>query len=274
MPSKPAISKMKSSQSKKSTASKSQKEATYRSLERLPSILASELALMQFADGGKLDDHIQRLMPTQSGVASGVDREGVRSGHAKEVGKGELFAKPQNAEGRFGVKGSSGHTTYPTKVASSRKALPEARHTPLVKPGPMLLSLPSRSSHAADHLKRPKYIVDSRPFTTPMQAGASKSPKSPNGPSHRNTPSIGNKTRKRPAPLKLLPGLQKMRRIVAVSSPGSGVPPLSSRFFGFSRTPAKQGQLLEGGLNREGKMHSAHHGVSYFEDDSEDEFVR
>ncbi|KAF9525945.1 hypothetical protein CPB83DRAFT_858662 [Crepidotus variabilis] len=58
---------------------------------RPPPPLANELALMQFADGGKIDSHVQRLMEAQAKAAAGSSTMNVGVADVYRDGKGGIW---------------------------------------------------------------------------------------------------------------------------------------------------------------------------------------
>jgi hypothetical protein len=354
----PATKPKSKAKSKKPTSTK--KKALYGTLVRHPASLGNDLALIQFADGGKMEDHIKRVMTTDSGAVGDVYRDGkggVWLDRDEELEYRGLLAEAEStiedsvetdkeSSGRAMSWVMFGTPTSPlawTKVATTKPCTSmnvdhrdsattdttldsdldpaylmqtdQSPHyhdervlnfepAPTVKPGPTLLSLPGRPFRAAKHLRKPEFMVDIQAFGLAMQANAAanevlaaKSP-SPLFSSQAfhvpASPLIGGaarniRTRRRPAPLKISPGMQKMRRVVAVSSPGSGVPPLSSRPKNFSHyppaisalsprvpaplTPGAQSRIIEEGKH-EFILDSFQPEVSVFEDDSECEFLQ
>lgn len=213
-------------------------------------------------------------------------------------GQKERF--PQKARTKE-AKEAPHHHDEPILNFNPPREIPITPSTAAVKPGPMLLSLPARPSRAASHLREPRFCLDVQAFALAMQANASSNgPKSPRSPLSRvptDAPKVSAiprdassrfRTRRRPAPLKISPAMQRMHMVVAVSSPGSGVPPLSTRAkdFAYIRhtslltavaaitspvAPAAHSCYEENG---EPAMDYSQPEVSIFEDDSEWDFVR
>ncbi|RXW24808.1 hypothetical protein EST38_g1013 [Candolleomyces aberdarensis] len=311
----------KSPSPRKSSAAK--KKALYGGLIRAPPTLANELALMQFADGGKMEDHIKRKMTTESGAVGDVYRDGkggVWWDRDEELEYRGLLADSDSGsptDEKRNTKGWVKFTSSPTNEvtlerrdsATSNTTLdsdldpaymmqvedaPAYRCEPMVnfdapesprahapiKPGASVLCLPSRPFRAAKHLRKPEFMTDMQAFGLVMSS-LPKSPRSPLFPTHiSNSPETSpRRPRKRPAPLKIAPGMTRMQKVVAVSSPGSGIPPLSARVPSLSATlaaptaaPVDHRQLVREG-KREFLMDSFQPEVSKFDDDSEYDFV-
>ncbi|KAF6761766.1 hypothetical protein DFP72DRAFT_630175 [Ephemerocybe angulata] len=291
------------------------KKAVYGALVRPPPTLASDLALMQFADGGRMEDHIKRAMTTETGAVADVYRDahggvwrdrdeeleyralladadsGCAMDTSSDAQKSALswvkftstspvspLAPPPTTKSNKAPKSKTKPATLtlarrdsatsqstldsdldpaylmqtddapfypderilnftppkPTSPLATTTMIATTPHSP-IKPGQTLLSLPARPFRAAKHLRKPEFIADMQAFG--LAVSLATSPKSPRfALTHLSTngPNGGvasrTRTRRRPAPLKISAGMQKMRRVVAVSSPGSGVPPLSSSF--------------------------------------------
>ncbi|KAJ2915934.1 hypothetical protein MD484_g4460, partial [Candolleomyces efflorescens] len=307
----------KSPSPRKTSAAK--KKALYGGLIRAPPTLANELALMQFADGGKMEDHIKRTMTTESGAVGDVYRDGkggVWWDQDEELEYRGLLAdsEPGSADGKG--KGWVKFTSSPTNEVSLERrgsatsnstldsdldpaymmqvedapvhqcepmAAPESFDAP-IKPGASVLCLPSRPFRAAKHLRKPEFITDMQAFGFVMSA-LPKSPRSPRFATQIPHPqeTSPRRIRKRPAPLNFAPGMAKMQKVVAVSSPGSGIPPLSARVpllstLALPATTSTAAPVLDHRqLVREGKreflMDSFQPEVSKFDDDSEYDFV-
>ncbi|KAJ7147478.1 hypothetical protein C8R43DRAFT_926270 [Mycena crocata] len=227
------------------------KKVQYKHVRPAPP-LANELALMQFADGGRLEDHAARAMAHQAKAAgSGV---GVAAVHRDDQGglwwdaeeewefKHLLADVPQNKEDQwvqFGIEnkencnhleGLAGEDERRGSVSTQDSDL-DARY--LVQPADeegiinvpfRLLALPSRPRRAAKHLHKPAFLYDTT-FGAPL--------------AH---PAVGvappkDGARRRPAPLKLArpanastpePSLADVRRdFLASSFAPAPVSPLS-----------------------------------------------
>lgn len=213
---------------------------------------------------------------------------------------------PANAESRIHLNEEHSQRTVQTErtrqpINGHDEHIPTSPSTPpsndAVRPGPMLLSIPARPFRAAKHLRNPRFMFDVQAFADAMRTNATasqaRSPRSPlfahasQGTAAQAANSPRTRIKRRPAPLKISPAMQRMRMVVAVSSPGSGVPPLSSRVAGFSyrqypasNVPATVVSPLSSmtRLMHDGKLEFATYRyppeVSVFEDDSECDFVR
>ena len=211
------VSSLKQGSSKEDASAR--KKAVYGSLTRQPPTLANELALMQFADGGKMDSHIQRVMATESGVGD-VYRDGkggIWLDRDEELEYRGLLV-PEDSESEKEVPWvtfNPSNPPSPSKLkAIERRGSSSSGNTldsdvdlaylvqtddeacyhdqrildvepDLVKPGQMILSLPSRPYRAAKHLRQSEYVVDMRVFGLAMAnaardlAGFPRSPRSP-----------------------------------------------------------------------------------------------
>ncbi|KAL6300851.1 hypothetical protein BKA93DRAFT_799959 [Sparassis latifolia] len=205
--------------------SKKAKYAKYR-----PPPLAAELALMQFADGGKMEDNIRRFAEAQARAAGAtvVDGKLVGVGDFFRDGEGGIW-RDQDEEWeyahllggdealnevgwvRFGSASSAAEDEQRRESVSSadsdldpRYAMqPEERDdlavfggtvhpSALRKPGMSVLALPSRSRRSAKHLRKPEFLLDI--FPVPDAAADCVASHSAQG-----------KPRRRPAPLTLTP---------------------------------------------------------------------
>ncbi|EAU90427.1 hypothetical protein CC1G_00811 [Coprinopsis cinerea okayama7 len=349
--------------SKKSSAKPSQKKKVYGPLVRAPPTLQNELALMQFADGGRMEDHIHRTMTGADGAVGDVYRDGKggiwwdreeqmeyrgllvpsegsdkveteweddkepttwvqfqsspvaqveivgRSSEdtlvepepaLKQKGKEIVFERRESAS-TLSSQDSDLDPTYMMQTeqspayhdervldfdlrASSNATETLKANNAASKRNGMILCLPARPFRAAKHLRKPEYMVDLQAFGV-----IPKSPKSPKSPRFSTSfgpavPKPKGKARRRPAPLKISPAMTKLRRVVAVSSPGSAVPPLPPVPPRPSQHPTiaaasravsevQQQQLLIKEGKQEFMVDSFQPEVSRFDDDSEYDFV-
>ncbi|KAJ2930045.1 hypothetical protein H1R20_g7057, partial [Candolleomyces eurysporus] len=266
----------KSPSPRKSSAAK--KKALYGGLIRAPPTLANELALMQFADGGKMEDHIKRTMTTESGAVGDVYRDGkggVWWDRDEELEYRGLLADSDSGsptDEKRNTKGWVKFTSSPiNEVTLERRDSATSNST---------LDSDLDPAYMMQVEDAPAYQCEPMAFGLVMSS-LPKSPRSPLFPTHiPNTPETSpRRPRKRPAPLKIAPGMTKMQKVVAVSSPGSGIPPLSARVPSLSATlaaptaaPVDHRQLVREG-KREFLMDSFQPEVSKFDDDSEYDFV-
>ncbi|OBZ74083.1 hypothetical protein A0H81_06266 [Grifola frondosa] len=194
---------------------KKSKYAKYR-----PPPLGAELALAQFADGGKMDDHIRRFQEQQARAAGaavvngqlvgvgGVWRDGtggVCGTRTKSGRVGALRTRRRAAQrGGRGGRGAPGSVSSQDSDLDPRYAMqPEADSrddlaafgsalAPMAvrKPGMSVLAIPSRSRRTAKHLRKPEFLLDVFPI-----------PQTPTA----EMPHVETKARRRPAPLTLSP---------------------------------------------------------------------
>ncbi|KAH6915763.1 hypothetical protein BKA70DRAFT_469507 [Coprinopsis sp. MPI-PUGE-AT-0042] len=316
------------------------KRSVYGPLVRAPPTLQNELALMQFVDGGRMNDHIRRAMVAPDGAVGDVYRDGkggvwwdreeemeyqallvVENGTDVDSGSeaGNVTSNwvqfpansPVQTQGRSsedtlvapepskvkGVRPPSASTLSSRDSDLDPAYLMQAEQSPAYhnervldfdlragtnateslkannassKRNGALLCLPARPFRAAKHLRKPELLVDVQAFGV-----VPKSPRSPLSPSRFtnmfSTPASSKprgKARRRPAPIKVTPAMQKMRRVVAVSSPGSAVPPLPS--VAVVDTEQQRRLIKEG--KQEFMLDSFQPEVSRFDTDSEDDF--
>ncbi|KAJ7105110.1 hypothetical protein C8R43DRAFT_1046872 [Mycena crocata] len=230
------------------------KKAQYKHVRPAPP-LANELALMQFADGGRLEDHAARAMAHQAKAAGpGV---GVGAVHRDEKGglwwdaeeeweyKHLLADAAHKDEGQWVQFGGENKENCGDELldglageerrgsVSTQDSDLDARYLvqPLDDERTMmnvpfrLLALPSRSRRAAKHLNKPEFVIDAAFGTAApralVQTAAAATPK-------------GN-ARRRPAPLKLG---RTVHGSTTVSSPAIRTADVRSDFLASSFAPS------------------------------------
>lgn len=208
-----------------------------------PAPLTNELALAQLMDGGKIDDHASRFAKTEAKAAGavkvngqlvgvgGVWRDGdggVWRDQDEELEYTYLLASPLTGEKwvHFGsdaasspLDGKRGSLSTADSDLSPRYAMktePDGNddlaifggalsHTIRAKPGMSVLAIPSRSRRTVKHLRKPEFLLD----VFPVPTSPTRVPKSPASPRFAMGVSVTmppkSKTRRRPAPLTLLP---------------------------------------------------------------------
>ncbi|KAF7371031.1 hypothetical protein MSAN_00737300 [Mycena sanguinolenta] len=183
--------------------------------KRVPPPLATELALMQFTDGGSLEKHAQRVMSARAAAAG----PGVGVGAVWRDGEGGVWwdeeerwdsgaREKENAEdlerrGSVSTQDSDLDARYLVQPASHEDILIDFVPLPAL-PRPhahamsrkVLLALPARPRRAAKHLNKPELVDDLAAFGAAPAAFSV-----PASPTASSKPSKGS--RRRPAPLKL-----------------------------------------------------------------------
>jgi hypothetical protein len=216
----------------------SHKKAKYASVRPAP--LANDLALMQFADGGRMDTHIKRVMEAQAkaaavGGVSDVYRDGQGGiwwdaeeeweyahllGGEEQVGVEEWveFSEKQKraavaiAEMRRGsgstvsTQDSDLDVRYVMQPAESNDDLAAFGSAlapmSLNRPGMSVLTLPAHTRRAAKHMHKPEHLLDD---AFPCSPGSPRSPPFHGDCSSPTRAKPKGKDRRRPEPLKLSP---------------------------------------------------------------------
>jgi len=239
---------MKAKAAAASAATVKRKKAKY---AMRPPPLANEIALMQFTNGGNIDDNIKRVMEAQAKATGALGLADVyRDGdggiwwdqdeeweYAHLLGEGDEGRPRATGDLQWVTFGSTSpcvpgeerrgsvstqdsdldpkHVVQPVDVLGGDDlVLFGSAVVPTRKPAASVLSLPSRPRRTAQHLQKPDLLVDvafPRPRTSP------KSPRFPSSPGASAGMKSKGTARRRPAPLKLSPPSPASKQ--ATSSP-------------------------------------------------------
>lgn len=249
--------KMKAKAAAASAAIMKRKKAKYAAMRPPP--LANELALMQFADGGSMNENVRRVMEAQA-KAAGVKGVGdvYRDGeggiwwdHEEEWEYAHLLAGGSEAgvhgtgELQWVTFGGESSPSAPGVECEERRGSVSTQDSDLDphyivhpadhldvddlaafgsavvpldlrKPAMSVLALPSRPRRTAKHLRKPDYLVD---VAFPRVSLSPRTPKFGSSVfSGVGMTRSDRKTRRRPAPLKLMPSSPPLKR--PSNSPG------------------------------------------------------